>query len=368
MRYLLVSAAAVMAITGAATYANAQAPDMDKGKGPSAESQGPGSGAQRGPAGNERAPSANRPEQKSEGSKGAQKRDGDQPKAKTTQRPDADQRQPKAAGQADKNTNQRKAEQRESGKDQRKAEQREPGKDQRKSAEERKSGKDKTTAEQKEPGKDRSKSANDGRPDAGKNAAERKQPGTDRSKFAETPDRKQDRVKVSEQQRTSVRQRLITDRSVERVRRTNINVSINVGAQVPRSVRLHTLPVAIVSLAPAYRSYSYFVLEDETICIVDPRTYVIVDVIPAGTQRAHLTLSNEDMRFIYRSVPRDRTANVRIRLALGAEVPRDVELLDFPEEVVARVPDVRRYRYIVTDGEVVIVDPNDYDVALVINE
>ncbi len=70
-------------------------------------------------------------------------------------------------------------------------------------------------------------------------------------------------------------------------------------------MRLHTLPVTIVSFAPAYRGYSYIVLEDETICIVDPGTYVIVDVIPAGSQRAdrpgrtHLTLSTEEMRYIY---------------------------------------------------------------------
>ena len=82
-------------------------------------------------------------------------------------------------------------------------------------------------------------------------------------------------------------------------------------------MRLHTLPVTIVSFEPAYRGYSYIVLEDETICIVDERTYVIVDVIPAGSQRAdrpgraHLTLSSDDMRFIYRTVPKNRTANVR---------------------------------------------------------
>ena len=114
------------------------------------------------------------------------------------------------------------------------------------------------------------------------------------------------------------------------------------------------LPATIVSFAPAYRGYSYVLLEDETIVIVEPRTYVIVDVMPAGTQRAdrpgrtQLTLSPEQTRFIYTTVPKDRTANVSVRLALGAEVPRDVELLAFPAEVTARVPEVSRYRYIVS--------------------
>jgi hypothetical protein len=57
-----------------------------------------------------------------------------------------------------------------------------------------------------------------------------------------------------------------------------------------------------------------------------------------------------------------------VRLALGAEVPRDVELLAFPEDVVERVPAVRRYRYVVTENDIVIVDPDDHAVALVIEE
>ena len=182
-------------------------------------------------------------------------------------------------------------------------------------------------------------------------------------------------MQVSEEKRSGVRERLGKEGGrVDRVNRTSINVSINVGTRIPRSVRLHTLPVSIVSFAPDYRGYSYIVLEDETICIVDASTYDIVDVIPAGSQRAdrpgrtQLTLSADDMRFIYRTAPKNRTANVRVRLGLGAEVPRDVELIEFPAEVMGRVPDVRRYRYIVTENDIVLVDPDDHAVALVINE
>ena len=102
-------------------------------------------------------------------------------------------------------------------------------------------------------------------------------------------------------------------------------------------MRLLPLPVAIIDLAPSYRGYDYIVLEDETICIVDPRSYEVVDVIPVGSQRAEgprggqrLSLSQEQMRFIAASVPREPRADVRVRLALGAEVPRNVELLAFP--------------------------------------
>jgi uncharacterized protein DUF1236 len=116
------------------------------------------------------------------------------------------------------------------------------------------------------------------------------------------------------------------------------------------------------------------VVEDETIYIVDPRTYVVVDEIHAGTQhadrpgRAQLSLSPEQMRFIHSSVPRDRNADVRVRLALGAEVPRNVQLLTFPGDIVARIPEVESFRYIVADDDVVVVDPVERGVVLVINE
>jgi hypothetical protein len=58
----------------------------------------------------------------------------------------------------------------------------------------------------------------------------------------------------------------------------NINVDINVGVTVPRSVRFYPIPDEIVVIAPAYRSYRYFMVE-EKIVIVDPNTYEVVDVI-----------------------------------------------------------------------------------------
>jgi hypothetical protein len=220
--------------------------------------------------------------------------------------------------------------------------------------------------------RDQKKAADTDRQRQDKKAADQqRQPGDRDQKRGD-----QQRVQVSDQQRTTVREQIKRDRNVERISRSRLNVNINVGVAIPRSMRLHTLPVTLVSTVPAYRGYSYIVLEDDTICIVDPRTYVVVDVLDArggglraeGSGGPRLTLSQEDMRFIYSTVPKERTANVRVRLALGAEVPRDVELIDFPAEIVERVPDVRRYRYVVVDNEVVIVDPNDHHVALVVNE
>lgn len=82
-------------------------------------------------------------------------------------------------------------------------------------------------------------------------------------------------------------------------------------------------------------------LEDETICIVDEGSYLIVDVIRSSAQ---LALSAEQMHFIFANVPRDGTTNVRVHLGLGVEVPPDVELLAFPEDVLWHLPGMERYR------------------------
>jgi hypothetical protein len=161
-----------------------------------------------------------------------------------------------------------------------------------------------------------------------------------------------------------------------RIEKTRIKMAANVGTAIPRSVRLRPLPAAIFVVAPEYRGYSYIVLEDETICIVYERTYLIIDVIPSGSERAdradraQLALSAEQTLFIFANVPRDGTTNVRVRLALGAEVPPDVALLAFPEDVLRRLPEMERYRYIIagSDSAVAIVDPDDNAVVLVITE
>ena len=83
---------------------------------------------------------------------------------------------------------------------------------------------------------------------------------------------------------------------------------------------------------------------------------------------ARLSLSQDQMRFISANVPREPRANVRVRLALGAEVPRDVELLAFPREVVSQLPDLEGYRYIVAENDIVVVDPRERGVVLVITD
>ena len=60
----------------------------------------------------------------------------------------------------------------------------------------------------------------------------------------------------AEQQRTRVHQTILKEQRVNRV--TNVNFTINVGARVPRQMRLEVLPAAILSIVPHYRSYRWW--------------------------------------------------------------------------------------------------------------
>jgi hypothetical protein len=96
---------------------------------------------------------------------------------------------------------------------------------------------------------------------------------------AETTGRAPADVSVTSEQRTQLRTRLGANPSA-RVDRSSINFSISVGATVPRTVRVYDLPPDVVTIVPAYRGYKYVLVDDE-ILIIDPRTWRIVAVIEA---------------------------------------------------------------------------------------
>jgi len=82
-------------------------------------------------------------------------------------------------------------------------------------------------------------------------------------------------VNITNEQRTEIRNVIVRDR----VRPADINVNVDVGVAIPRTVVLHPLPPRIVEILPAYRGYEYFVLADGRIIIVDPRTHEIVYIL-----------------------------------------------------------------------------------------
>jgi hypothetical protein len=61
----------------------------------------------------------------------------------------------------------------------------------------------------------------------------------------------------------------------------NVNFSISVDAVVPASVRFYPVTPAIVEVYPEYSGYQFVVVEEE-IVIVEPRSRKIVTVIDTG--------------------------------------------------------------------------------------
>ena len=181
------------------------------------------------------------------------------------------------------------------------------------------------------------------------------------------------RVQLSEQQRTTVHQTILKEQRVNRV--TNVNFTINVGARVPRQVRLEVLPAAIFSIVPHYRSYRYFVVNDD-ICIVEPNTYEIVEVITVSGQTAgrddrggsaRLVLSDEERMIVLREIDMRGGSTLGLgSLTEGADVPRNAELRSFPETVVEQVAKLKGYRYFTAENRVAIVDQQGSKVQLVI--
>jgi Protein of unknown function (DUF1236) len=171
------------------------------------------------------------------------------------------------------------------------------------------------------------------------------------------------------------RQKLHRAFHVQKARVSRASFDHHVGRRIPRHVRLFRIPSTVFVFFPYYRDYTYFVVDDD-ICIVDPRTYVVVDVIDAGywsegrpqVAERELRLSESEIALVRDSIPPGfPLAEVRLRLALGAEIPEDVELHELAPIVLDRVAKLREYRFLVTGDQVVIVHPRDRAIALVID-
>ncbi len=192
----------------------------------------------------------------------------------------------------------------------------------------------------------------------------------DKNKSAGRGELQERRERLSENERVRLRDAF----DVKRARVNHVTFDVHIGRRIPRHVRLFPVPYQVISFFPYYRSYSYFVV-GEDICIVNPRTYEIVDVIDYGYRgRAHrpqvagLHLSTAQIALVRDAIPPDfPVAGIRLRLALGAEIPDDVQLNEFPNVVIDRVRELERYRFVVVEDQIVIVDPRDRSIALVID-
>ncbi|MGQ4274760.1 DUF1236 domain-containing protein [Terrihabitans sp. B22-R8] len=80
---------------------------------------------------------------------------------------------------------------------------------------------------------------------------------------------------LSSEQNTNIRKNI----STTNVQKTEINFNVSVGTAIPRTVHLQPLPATIIEVVPEYRDYSYIVLADGRIVIIEPSTYEIVTII-----------------------------------------------------------------------------------------
>lgn len=146
---------------------------------------------------------------------------------------------------------------------------------------------------------------------------------------------------------------------------TNVNFSLTVGIGVPSRIRLYPLSAALVSIAPEYRGYSYFVVEDR-IVIVQPRTRRIVTVIDrrggqtVGARTEGIKFNDNQRRVIRERAMqsgRRMPADQNIRLTVGEELPQTYVVEEFPAELYTELPEARPYRYVIVGEEVVLVEP-----------
>ena len=179
------------------------------------------------------------------------------------------------------------------------------------------------------------------------------------------------RVQLTEDKRANVGQTLAKDTNLNRA--TNVNVSINIGTRLPRELQLVALPASIVVIVPEYRTYRYVVINDQ-ICIVEPNSYEIVEIIPvsgqtasSGNGAATLVLSEDERVIILREIEIGGGSTLGLgAFTEGADVPRNVKVQVFPDAVLQKVSKLKGYKYFTAENRIAIVDPQGVKVQLIL--
>ena len=200
-------------------------------------------------------------------------------------------------------------------------------------------------------------------------------------------------ARMSDEQRTRVSSRF--SQSIDRMNVRPLSrsqVSVSIGATIPRSVRAYTVPQDIVAIYPQFRGHRFVVVDDE-IVIVEPGSQRIVSVLPMGGERSfarstsrettgapsrettgsaaagsRLRLSPQDREVIRTVVMREPACRLeqRVDFFLFIPLPRTVEVCELPPQVVTEAPELRGYRYVVRGDEIGLVDPDENRIVEVI--
>ena len=91
----------------------------------------------------------------------------------------------------------------------------------------------------------------------------------------------------------------------------------------------------------------------------------------AATRQQPIQLTPAQRTQVYQNVIKDRDATpapAGIPLRIGAKLPATVELNELPDNVAAQVPSVSRYKFVVAQNQVVLVDPSTKEVVEIIRQ
>jgi Protein of unknown function (DUF1236) len=96
----------------------------------------------------------------------------------------------------------------------------------------------------------------------------------DQGKSGDKPG-KQAHVEIKAEQKTVIKQTFVR----ENIRPQKLDVQVRVGVRIPRTVVLYALPPTLIEVYPAYRPYKFVMVDEDTILVIDPVDWEIVDVI-----------------------------------------------------------------------------------------
>lgn len=110
-----------------------------------------------------------------------------------------------------------------------------------------------------------------------------------------------------------------------------------------------------------------------------PASAIAQTTITTTTEtRGPSVLNPEQRTVIYRTITEERrvapgpvvvpSPGPAVRYEVGAPVPREAVVSDFPEDAYIEMPELRRYRYVYVNNRLVLVDPATSRVVDVIAE
>jgi hypothetical protein len=161
-----------------------------------------------------------------------------------------------------------------------------------------------------------------------------------------------------------------------------------VGGTVPGWIQVYGVPSEIVAIYPAFAGSEFLVVGDDVV-ILEPGSRRIVAMLsrtsgsyvaerieprPAVASTTGVAPAEDRVRLTRAQIATIRTV-LRQRecrytrpadFYIGSVVPSTAPFCDFPERVIAAVPDIEGYRFITRRNAVVVVDPADDRVVSVV--